>query len=129
MIEISCLDELVSELPEKEGTQLGKNGKRLSKGQTQRVLLARAIYTESHFLVLDEPTSSLDNKTSKRMVENILSNLPDRTIIIVTHQIYLAAKMDKVIVVDNGKILKTIDQEESSSSEKNKYLSEFYENA
>lgn len=129
VIKISCLEEVVSELPEKENTQLGKNGKRLSKGQTQRVLLARAIYTDSHFLVLDEPTSSLDNKTSKRMVENILAHLPDQTIIIVTHQIYLAAKMDKVIVVDNGKILKIIDQEKVSSSEKNKYLSEFYENA
>ncbi|HMQ08260.1 MAG TPA: ATP-binding cassette domain-containing protein [Saprospiraceae bacterium] len=126
--QIACLDEIAEDLPEKYETQVGKNGKRLSKGQSQRVLLARAMYVNSHFLILDEPTSSLDNKTSRRIFENIVQAFPDKTLIVVTHQIYLAAKMDEVWVIDNGKVLKTIDQSKGSAKEKSKYLSEFYEN-
>ena len=59
-------------LPEGLETPIGpREGKGLSKGQAQRVLLARAVYKNSNYLIMDEPTSALDNMTSRNVIKNI----------------------------------------------------------
>ncbi|MDF1697338.1 MAG: ATP-binding cassette domain-containing protein [Saprospiraceae bacterium] len=122
VLRVACLTEVVAELPEKHSTLLGKDGVKLSKGQFQRILVARALYRESGILILDEPTSALDNKTSKKMVENILEYCKNKTLIVATHKLFLASKMDKVIVLDNGHIVKEIDQEDKGNVDLNEYL-------
>ena len=111
VVSVSCIQKVIDDLPDKMETLLGKNGKSLSKGQLQRILIARALYAESNFLLLDEPTSALDNKTAQQLIDNILNYAQGKTIIIATHKLSLAAKMDMVVVLDNGKIVKKVIQE------------------
>ena len=79
-LKIACADEFVNDVD----TILGERGTGLSEGQMQRIAIARAIFSESPILLLDESTSALDEQTEKRLIEN-LQTLTDRTVIIVTH--------------------------------------------
>ncbi len=112
----ACLSEVIKDLPEKYNTKLGKGGASLSKGQTQRVLIARALYRDSNFLILDEPTSALDNKTALSVVENIIHNYPQKTVLFATHQLILATMMDYVIVMSEGKVIRFIDQTDKKTT-------------
>ncbi len=84
-LEIACADEFISELESGVDTQLGERGTGLSEGQMQRIAIARAIFSDSPILLLDESTSALDEKTEKKVLEN-LKNMTDKTVIIVTHR-------------------------------------------
>ena len=108
ILTVTCIREVIDDLPDKLNTLLGKNGKSLSKGQLQRIMIARALYADSHFLLLDEPTSALDNKTAQKLMANILQYSEGKTLIIATHKLSLAAKMDMVVVLDNGRIVKKV---------------------
>ena len=83
-----------------------KNGNQLSGGQKQRTSLARGILKNSPVLLLDEPTSELDIENEKQLLETIYKELPkDNTLIVVTHRIYTVQNFDKIVVIDNGKII------------------------
>ena len=84
-LEIACADVFVSELPEKLDTQLGEHGSGLSEGQIQRLALARAIFSGRPILLLDESTSSLDEQTERKFLENIRT-MTHQTVIFVTHR-------------------------------------------
>ncbi len=104
-IKISCLESVVGNLDEGWDTLIGKGGKALSKGQGQRVLLARAIYKDAKYLIMDEPTSALDLITSKQVLKNIFETFADRTVIFATHKIKMAEKMDLILLVDQGEVV------------------------
>jgi len=86
-------------------TKLGRTGKTLSKGQTQRVLLARALYKNTPYLFFDEPTSALDNITAQQVIQNILTNYVDSSVFIITHKVEFAAVMDYIYLMENGEII------------------------
>ncbi|GFN33310.1 ABC transporter [Paenibacillus curdlanolyticus] len=81
------------------------NSKQFSGGQWQRVAIARALYKESSFLLLDEATSELDPETEMDFIEAIQHESSNRTVLLVTHNLKLAAKADVIYVLHEGKII------------------------
>ena len=87
------------------GSQVGEGGHNLSGGQRQRIAIARALYHKPRVLILDEPTSSLDDKNS-RLIVKLLTKLQDQlTIIVVTHQPEYFPKDTTFLKIDNGQII------------------------
>ncbi|WP_374699292.1 ABC transporter ATP-binding protein [Wolbachia endosymbiont (group A) of Limnophora tigrina] len=96
--------EFIDNLPDKFDTFVGKRGLKLSEGQKQRIIIARAILKNPQVLILDEATSALDYK-SENLVQKALSKLmQNRTTIIITHRLSTALKTDKIIVINCGKV-------------------------
>ena len=92
----ACAEEFVSGLEQGADTELGERGAGLSEGQTQRLAIARAIFSGRPVLLLDESTSALDAETEEQLLKN-LRGLTDRTVIIVTHRPAALAICDRVL--------------------------------
>ena len=99
----SLLDKFIKKRNNNLNTYAGDRGSRLSGGQKQRLGIARALYNNTPILILDEITSSLDDKTSKKIVNELINN-KQKTIIFSTHNTELVKKFDKVYKISNGKL-------------------------
>lgn len=98
-------DEFINNLPQGLETLVGERGIKLSGGERQRVAIARAILKNAPILVLDEATSSLDSH-SEMLIQDALKNLMEgKTTIAIAHRLSTIQKMDRIIVIDNGKII------------------------
>ena len=86
-------------------TLVGENGLSLSGGQKQRLGIARALLSDSDILILDDSLSAVDSNTEKTIIENIKKTREGKTNIIVAHRISAIRHADKIVVLDNGKIL------------------------
>jgi len=96
--------EFISIFQEGYNTFVGERGIKLSGGERQRVAIARAILYNSPILVLDEATSSLDSE-SEKLIQDALANLmKDKTVIVIAHRLSTIMKMDRIVVVEKGKI-------------------------
>ena len=95
-LQTACAEEFVSGLEQGADTELGERGAGLSEGQTQRLAIARAIFSGRPVLLLDESTSALDAETEEQLLKN-LRGLTDRTVIIVTHRPAALAICDLVL--------------------------------
>ena len=102
-LKYSCSGKFIDRLPKKINYFAGDRGLRLSGGQRQRLGIARAFYNNTPILVLDEITSSLDNQTSKKIINQVLKN-KEKTIILSTHKTELVKKFDKVLKIRDGKL-------------------------
>ena len=101
----AAADEFIGDLPDGYDTFLGERGTRLSGGQRQRVAIARAILKNPPILLLDEATSSLDAE-SERLVQMALEGLmKDRTTLVIAHRLATVKKVDRIVVVDGGRIV------------------------
>ena len=103
-IEQSYLSSVIEKLPNGVETILGDDGIKLSGGQRQRVALARAFYHSRDILVMDEPTSALDKFTENEIVQNLIKNKLNKTLIIASHSLDIINLCDRVFEVKNGKI-------------------------
>jgi ABC-type bacteriocin/lantibiotic exporter with double-glycine peptidase domain len=103
-IKLSCCDEFIFKLPQKENTFFGEEGFRLSGGQMQRICIARSLYKNFEILLMDEPTSSLDKKLELEIMNNIFQAYKDKTIIISLHKLELIEKFDYLIIFDQKKL-------------------------
>ncbi len=102
---MAYVDEFTDELKDGLNTVVGPRGSTLSGGQRQRISIARAFLRKSPLLLLDEPTSALDSK-SEELIQKSLSNLAKRsTTITIAHRLSTIVDSDKVLVLDNGKIV------------------------
>lgn len=98
------LYEYIQNLPNKYNSLVGENGAKLSGGQKQRISLIRAILRDSEIVLLDEPTSSLDNSTEAMVQKVIEKYLLGKTVVIVAHRLNTILNSDKVIVIDDHRI-------------------------
>ena len=99
------LEDYVSNLPDGLNTFLGEKGVKLSGGQRQRVALARAFYFDRKILVLDESTSSLDNKIESKIIDEIEMHNNDLTTIIIAHRLTSLKYCDVIYKLDKGRIV------------------------
>ncbi|MFH1701165.1 MAG: ABC transporter ATP-binding protein [Candidatus Zixiibacteriota bacterium] len=102
---LAALDEDVESFPEKYETMLGERGITLSGGQKQRTALARAILKSPSIIILDDATSSVDTETEQQIFENLDRVLPGRTSIIISHRVSSLMKCDKIIYLEDGRIV------------------------
>ena len=102
-LKVACA-EFVWELPQGLQTPLTEGGGGLSEGQMQRLAVARAILSNRPILLLDEATSALDSETEIKLLENV-RKLKDKTCLIVTHRPAALAIADRILAVENGKIV------------------------
>ncbi len=97
--------DFINQLPQSFDTMVGERGIKLSGGQRQRVAIARAILKDSPILILDEATSALDSESEKLIQESLENLMKNRTSIVIAHRLSTIAKLDRIIVLENGKII------------------------
>ena len=100
------LDKFVESLPDQLDTRIGERGTRLSGGQGQRIVIARALYKNPKLLIFDEATSALDNETESAIMESINHLKGKVTMIIIAHRLTTIEHCDSIYKVDNRKIIK-----------------------
>ena len=110
-VDESELRDFVENLPDKLNTKVGELGVKLSGGQRQRIGIARALYHKPSVLVLDEATSSLDNKTERSVMKSINALRGEKTIIIITHRLSTIRYCDYIYQLDKGKVTQQGDYE------------------
>jgi len=108
LVEISArkagLSEDISNFPKGYNTIVGERGITLSGGQRQRTALGRALLVNSPVIVLDDALASVDNKTASKIIKEIRDN-KNKTILMISHQLSVAATCDRILVMDKGKII------------------------
>ena len=105
VIEKVDLTSLVSSLPKGLSTQVGERGLKLSGGEKQRVAIARMLLKGCSVNILDEATSSLDPRSEKRIIENLLKNKTSKTLIIISHRLSSISGVDNIVVMENGRLI------------------------
>ena len=102
---ISGADRFISLHPAGYDMPIGENGRGLSGGQAQTITIARALLTTPSILLFDEPTSCMDNSTEQLLLKNMHGYLREKTMILVTHKMSLLHLVDRLIVLQSGKIV------------------------
>lgn len=97
-------NEFIESLPNGYDTIVGERGVKLSGGQRQRIAIARAILKDAPILVLDEATSALDSESEAYIQEALLKLMENRTAIVIAHRLSTIQKMDRILVLEDGKI-------------------------
>ncbi len=109
--------EFIDQLPETYETLVGERGIKLSGGQRQRVAIARAVLKDAPILVLDEATSALDSESESLIQDALWKLMQNRTAIVIAHRLSTIQKMDRIIVLDNGRVTEEGSHEELLKSE------------
>ncbi len=105
-------DEFIKDLPQGYDTLVGERGIKLSGGQRQRIAIARAILKNAPILVLDEATSALDSESEVLIQDALEKLMRGRTSIVIAHRLSTVAGLDRIVVLENGKIVEQGSHEE-----------------
>lgn len=103
--QMAYVDDFICSLPEGYGTLVGEQGAQLSEGQKQRIALARVLLMDTPILILDEPTAALDLESEEFIREAIKAVQENRTTIIIAHRLSTIRNADKIVVIDEGRII------------------------
>jgi ATP-binding cassette subfamily B multidrug efflux pump len=95
----------IESFPNGYGTEIGERGVMLSGGQKQRISIARALVKDAPVLIMDDCLSAVDARTEKEIITNLKSYLENKTSILITHRIFSLLNFDKIIVLEEGKIV------------------------
>lgn len=126
-IKLSAFDEDLLRMPEGLNTLVGEKGVSLSGGQKQRISIARSLIKQPDILILDDALSAVDARTEQRIINHIKDSRQGKTTIIITHRLSAVHHADKIIVLDNGKIVEEGTHDDLSNnkgwySEQNDYF-------
>lgn len=102
---IAGAHEFTQALPAAYESRVGQRGRALSGGQRQRLSIARAILRDAPILVLDEPTTGLDNQNARDILDAISTLMQGRTTIIISHDLQLIRRAQRIVVIDQGRIV------------------------
>lgn len=119
---VANIEDFIQKLPNKFNTELGTSGIRLSGGQEQRIMIARAVYKNPFYLFFDEATSALDANNEKIIMNNLNDFIKDKTAIIIAHRLSTVKNADNIIVLENGEIV-----EQGNHNELTKLRGKYYE--
>lgn len=123
---LACLDDFIKTLPDGYDTVVGEGGVTLSGGQRQRLAIARAFVQDTKIILFDEATSALDNET-QGYIQQAINNMKDKyTILIIAHRLSTIVNSDRIMLVEDGKIIDTGTHKDLLS--KNKTYKKLYEN-
>ena len=103
--DLADVHENISEFSEGYKTILGERGVTVSGGQKQRISIARALLRNAPILILDDSVSAVDTKTEKRILENLRKTRQGKTTILIAHRISTIERMDKIIFIDDGRLV------------------------
>lgn len=106
-VEVANVKDEIEKLPLGYNTLMGENGRGLSEGQKQRILIARAIYKNPNYLFFDEATNALDSYNEKVVVRNLNEAYQGKTVIIAAHRLATIKDADQILVLDQGKLVET----------------------
>lgn len=120
----ASVEKDILQFPDGFDTVVGERGVTLSGGQKQRVSIARALIRDPHIMVFDDCLSAVDARTEKEIIGNLYAYLQNKTAIIITHRIFALFAFDRIIVLDDGKMVESGTHEELLA--KNGYYSELY---
>ncbi|SDP99165.1 ATP-binding cassette, subfamily B [Mucilaginibacter sp. OK268] len=104
-IEIANIQDFIDSLPLGLNTKIGSEGNGISQGQRQRMLIARAVYKDPHYIFFDEATNALDSNNERVIMDNLHKFFEGRTVIIVAHRLSTVSNADNIIVLDKGRII------------------------
>ena len=121
-VETANIREFIESLPLKYNTKIGMEGKGVSQGQRQRLLIARAVYKNPEFLFFDEATNALDANNERVILDNLNEFYKGKTVVIVAHRLSTVQNADKIVVLDKGKVV-----EEGTHKELTKKRGLYYE--
>jgi ATP-binding cassette subfamily B protein len=119
---LSNILSFVESLPLGFNTKIGAEGNGISAGQKQRILIARAVYKDPHYLFFDEATNSLDANNEKEIIENLQEFFSGRTVVIVAHRLSTVKHADNIVVLNEGIIT-----EQGTHEELTKKKGEYYQ--
>ena len=122
-LKLSKSDQFVNQLPQKLDTIVGERGVQLSGGQRQRLSLARTFLKKPEILILDEATSSLDSLTEME-IQNTIENIKKQreiTLIIIAHRLSTIKNANKILVLDEGKIVQEGSYDQLSKNKLGKF--------
>jgi len=106
-IKMAYLDDFIAQLPDREHTQVGERGLKLSGGEKQRVAIARAILKQPTVMVFDEATSSLDSEAEQRILQAMAKIRGDYTSIVIAHRLSTIVDADQILVLDGGQVVES----------------------
>ena len=112
---------MISELPLGYNTKIGSEGKGISQGQRQRILIARAVYKNPEYLFFDEATNSLDANNERAIMDNLQQFFDGKTVVIVAHRLSTVKNADQIIVLQNGLIVEKGNHEQLVERKGNYY--------
>lgn len=111
-IRMAYLDEFIQQLPDKEQTNVGERGLKLSGGEKQRVAIARAILKQPAIMIFDEATSSLDSQAEQRILQAMDRVRGEYTSIVIAHRLSTVVDADLILVLESGRVVETGSHEE-----------------
>ena len=105
MTSIACVDDAIEQFSEGYDTVVGERGVTLSGGQKQRVAIARMLMQKAPIMVFDDSLSAVDSETDAKIREQLNTNLKESTVILISHRITTLMHADKILVMENGRIV------------------------
>lgn len=104
---VACADTFIEALPDRYATSLGERATKLSSGQRQRIVIARAVVKNAPILILDEPTAALDAATEQKVLANLKSWGEKRCVFLITHRLSTIREADQIVFLREGRVVGT----------------------